>query len=227
VLRPPTSDGLVTNELAYFNPDDSSAPRSRDWEMTSGSLFSLAGRFWTGRPDAIEPDPNSASSTNSAVFRLTTRRHDFQDVEVDLTLNNRRLVTTPSTPAVNWDGVHIFLRYQDQYNLYYASVARRDGHVVLKKKCRGGPDNGGTYYELGRGEVAGHPFTPGQDMRVGARVENGPDGSVHLALLRGGATILSAVDTGVGCAPIRAAGAVGLRGDNDDFTFADFRIRPL
>jgi hypothetical protein len=31
-------------------------------------------------------------------------------------------------------------------------------------------------------------------------------------------------DRGLGCAPIRQPGAVGLRGDNDQFRFDDFTV---
>ena len=31
-------------------------------------------------------------------------------------------------------------------------------------------------------------------------------------------------DRGVGCAPITAPGAVGIRGDNDEFRFDNFRV---
>jgi hypothetical protein len=125
---------------------------------------------------------------------------------------------------VDWDGVHIFLRYRSEFNLYYASANRRDGHVVIKKKCVGGSDNGGTYYELGSGEVAGHPIPFGIWQKVGASVRNRADGSVALTLQVGGVTLLTVVDRGVGCPPIRAPGATGIRGDNDDFLFRDFRV---
>ena len=60
-------------------------------------------------------------------------------------------------------------------------------------------------------------------MDVGATVKNNADGSVNLTLQRGGQTILSAVDRGVGCSAIRGAGSLGLRGDNSDFQFAGFQ----
>jgi hypothetical protein len=40
------------------------------------------------------------------------------------------------------------LRYRSEQSLYYPSVNRRDGQVVVKKKCAGGPFNGGTYDTL-------------------------------------------------------------------------------
>jgi hypothetical protein len=40
------------------------------------------------------------------------------------------------------------LRHVSELNLYAITVDRRDGEVVIKKKCPGGPSNGGTYYAL-------------------------------------------------------------------------------
>ena len=120
--------------------------------------------------------------------------------------------------------MHIFLRYQSEYQLYYASVNRRDGHVVIKKKCSGGPSNGGTYYELGPGEISGHAIPFGTDEPVGASVINNADGSVTLTLSLNGTTIITATDNGVGCAPITAPGKVGIRGDNDNFTVSGFTV---
>ena len=220
----PATPGLVTNEYAYWNPQDPTAVRSPDWELTSGSLFSTGSALWTGRPDTANPNATSSNGTDSAVFRLTTRRADFGDVAVDFTLHNNALTSTTSTPPVDWDGVHIFLHYQSEYELYYASVNRRDGHVVIKKKCAGGPSNGGSYYELGPGEVRGHAIPLGTDQRVGATVVDNADGSVTLTLRLGGVTVVTATDAGVGCAPITAPGKVGVRGDNDDFTVTGFTV---
>ena len=52
-------------------------------------------------------------------------------------LKLNRLVTTPKTPAQNYDGVHVWLHYQSPSTLYYASVSRRDGEVLLGKKIDG------------------------------------------------------------------------------------------
>ena len=224
------TDGLVTNEYAYWNPDAQDARVSPDWELTSGSLFNRNQEGWTGAPDTVEPNATSSNGTDSGVFRLTTRRHDFGDVAVSFDLTNERLGFTVDTPPVAWDGVHIFLRYQNEKHLYYASVNRRDGTVVIKKKCVGGTDNGGTYYELSDGGdpyVAGHPIPFGTRQHVGATVRNNADGSVTLTLLREGVVLARATDRGIGCAPIVAAGKVGIRGDNDAFTVDDFTVAGL
>jgi hypothetical protein len=219
--------GLITNEFAYWNAHKPSAVISPDWEMTSGSLFGLEGGGYTGRIDDQSPDADSLRSTNSAIFRLNTRNHSFQDVLVTMKLNLVRLVSTGVTPKVDWDGVHLFLRYQSQFELYYASVARRDGHVVIKKKCRGGDVNGGTYYSLGSSELSGWSMPLGTWHSVGATVRTNHDGSVTIELYRDDKVITTATDTGIGCPPITNAGATGIRGDNAEFKFRDFMVAPI
>ena len=224
-------DGLITNEYAYWNPSDSAAHRSADWEMDSGSLFARAGAGWTGPvTDNCAPDRDSATCTNSGVFRLNTKRRDFDAVRVDMRLranafDSRDESADPDTPAVDWDGVHIWLHYVDEYELYYASVNRRDGSVVIKKKCRGGTDNGGTYYELA--SASGPPAPMGAWQQVGASIQTNADQTVTIKLYREGQQLIEATDTGVGCTAITAPGAVGVRGDNLDFDIDDFTVGAL
>jgi hypothetical protein len=221
-------DGLITNEYAYWNPHDGAAHRSPSWEMDSGSLFARAGAGWTGPvTDNCDPGRDSATCTDSSVFRLNTKRRDFGAVRVDMRLranafDDRGESADPDTPAVDWDGVHIWLHYVDEYELYYASVNRRDGSVVIKKKCRGGTDNGGTYYELA--SASGHPVPMGTWQQVGASIQTNADRTVTIKLYREGRQLIEATDTGVGCAAITGAGAVGVRGDNLDFDIDDFTV---
>ncbi len=225
-LSGPGPNGLITNEFAYWRPKSAAAVRSPDWEMTSGSLFAREGAAWTGRPDNHGVDAASANGTGSAVFRLTTVRDDFHDVAVELKLRNDGLGQTASTPAVAWDGIHVFLRYQNQRHLYYASINRRDDKVVIKKKIPGGPSNGGTYYSLTPESPYPVPYHEWQAVR--ATVRDNPDGSVAIALYADGRLLVSAVDDGsVGGPPIRHPGKVGLRGDNADFSFSGFTVTPL
>ncbi len=219
------ANGLITNEFAFWNPVDTSAVRSPSWQMTSGSLFWQDGTGWSGRADGCAPDRLSSTCTNSAVFRLNTARADFGDVRVDMALRLNALTSTASTPAVDWDGIHIWLRYQSEIRLYYASVNRRDGTVVIKKKCAGGASNGGTYYTLA--SVAGHAAPLGTWQSVGASSVTNADGSVTVGLYREGTLVLSTRDTGTGCAPISGAGAVGVRGDNADLNIDAFTVSPL
>lgn len=214
--------GLVTNEYAFWNASSPSRVVSPVWEMTSGSLLVREGKGWTGQPDAVIPDATSANGTGSAVFRLTSRRSDFADMELSFDVKNQGLTTTARTPAVDWDGIHVFLRYQNEHTLYYASVNRRDDTVTIKKKVPGGESNGGTYYDLARL----HPYTVpyGAWQHVRATIENQVDGTVRITLEVDGRELVSAVDSGIGGDPITAAGKVGIRGDNSDFLLGDFRV---
>lgn len=234
VTPPPTTllsdtfsvaDGLLTNEFAFWNPTLPSSRLSQNWEMTSGSLFARDGAAWTGVPDTVAPNATSSNGTNSAVFRLTTRRSDFGDVAVSFALRNDGLSTTASTPAVDWDGLHVWLRYQSEESLYYASVNRRDNTVVIKKKVPGGPSNGGTYYQLAQGTLA-VPYGAWQQVR--ATVRNEPGGAVTIQLYQNDRLLVSATDNGsIGGPPITAAGKVGIRGDNANFQFDNFKVEAL
>jgi hypothetical protein len=208
--------GLVTNEFAYWNPDDPRAQRSPDWEVTSGSLFARDDTGWTGAPNRGAPDADSRRATDSAVFRLRSAATDFGNVAVAFQLKLNALVTTPQTPAQNYDGVHVWLHYQTPQTLYYASVSRRDGQVVLGKKVAG------RYVRL----------TPPRERRLALDrwhqiqaiiVDHAR--TVTLRLLIDGKLVVRAVDHGVGGPPIPAPGRVGLRGDNADFQFRSFVVR--
>jgi hypothetical protein len=219
-------DGLLTNEWAHWNPDDPRAKTNPNWEMTSGSLFAKGGAGWSGAPDDKDPGPESRSGNGSSVFRLTTQRADFGNVAVSFELLNQGLTETRRTPKVDWDGVHVFLRYRSQYELYYASVNRRDNAVIIKKKTPGGPSNGGTYHNMtqeGRYEV---PY--GRWQAVRATVRDNADGSVSIDLYADGKLLVSATDDGkIGGPPLRGAGKTGIRGDNADIKIKDFHVDPL
>ncbi len=224
-------DGLLTNEYAFWSPTDNAAAVSPDWQLDSGSMFIQGNAAWSGVPDDCASgtkSPNAASSncTNSAIFRLNTKRFDFKDVKLSFSLLSNGLSSTPSTPPVDWDGIHIFLRYQSEFELYYASINRRDQTSILKKKCPGGTDNGGTYYELSR-NVA-HPWSPGSWQHISATVKTNRDNTVTIALYDDKGLIVQATDQNIGkCAPITGAGAVGIRGDNNNFKIDDFNVMDL
>jgi hypothetical protein len=218
-------DGLITNEFSYWNRTSPAATVSSVWRMTSGSLFAQNGTGWTGIPDGCPTSSVlSTPCTASDVFRLNTAERDFGNVTVSMDLLNNYLTSSSRTPPQEWDGVHIWLHYRSEYSLYYASFNRRDGHIVIKKKCRGGTVNGGTYYELGQGEVSGYPIPFGVWQHVAAAIHDNTNGSVTVTMYRNGVRLLAATDTGQGCAPITASGSVGVRGDNDNFNFDNFVV---
>lgn len=223
-------NGLVTNQYAFLNL---SGVKSPNWEMTSGSFFSQNGTGWSGAPSAkCSPDIDSIPCTNSGVLRLRTRRSDFGDVSVGVGLRNNRMTNLVSATTSAGEGAHLWLRYQPRGNrisdgteLYKLEVNRRDGAVNIKKKCYDSTKpsvNYGVYYKLAG--VYDHPIPFGRWQQVGGSVKNNADGSVTVRLLRDGVELVSATDRGIGCAPHRAPGHVGVRGDDDDFNLDNFVV---
>ena len=216
-------NGLIASEYATANPGDASAVRSPVWTMPNGSFFSMDGMGWSGPPDdCVKPDRYSTLCTSSAAFRLRTQRMDLGDVELGVEARIDALAESPRYPATNWDGLHLWLRLRSDAEHYIISVLRRDGEIVIKKKCPGGAVAGGTYYHLAY--LRGHPVPIGAWERVGASARTNADGSVTLALLRRGRVLLEATDAGVGCPPLARPGAVGVRGDNADFRLEDLEV---
>ncbi len=219
-------DGLITNEYAFWNPEDPNSVKNPIWEMDSGSFFASGGAGWSGVPNDRAPNARSTNGNNSAVFRLNTKRSDFGDVAVSFSLLNQGLTPSPSTPPVDWDGLHIWLHYQSEYYLYYASINRRDNTVVIKKKVPGGPSNGGTYYELSDYVPHTVPYNTWQQIK--ATVQNNLDGSVTIKLFENDVLLVSATDNGtIAGPPIRGLGKVGLRGDNANLKFKNFVVSTL
>jgi hypothetical protein len=216
-------DGVITNHYAAFSRDPA-ALRSPDWEVESGSLLRRHGAAWTGIPNGVVPNLDSSNGSGSDIFRLWTTRSDFRDVRVDMRLRTVRFTNgTARWPKKSWDGVKIWLRRQGAsgatVGLYTAEVNRRQGNIIIQKKCPGS-----RHYRLLAQSPANHRAELGRWEHVGGSVRNQPDGSVVLAVIRDGAVALGVKDTGAGCRPITAPGKVGVRGDNTDFLFDDFTV---
>ncbi|MFE4450355.1 hypothetical protein [Streptomyces sp. NPDC056796] len=213
-------DGLVTNEYACAHPDAGDARVSRDWVATSGSLFARWAFGWTGVPDGEAPGPDSGLHTGSSVFRLVTRRRDFADTTVRCWVFLRPPGTTGRTPARDWDGGHLWLRYRSPQELYALSFRRRDGTVALKRKhpAPGAPpDREGVYTTLA---TAGHALDYGRWHLVTGTVNGCRDDRVRIALSLNGRTVLETEDGAPG--GLTTAGGVGLRGDNTEMAFFGF-----
>jgi hypothetical protein len=216
------SDRLITNELAHRAPNDPDSQLSPDWEVTSGSLFARDGAGWTGRPDAAWPDADSSNGTGSSVFRMNSRRMDFRNVTVSLEVRNLGLTKAGRHPPQDLDGVHLYLRWQNQYHFYAVSLNRRDNTIVVKKKLPGGPVNGGEYKTLGETRYR-VPKDVWQSFE--ARIETTERHTVVVSVTAGDRQVLSVRDDGADGPIIDPAGAVGLRGDNCEFEFRRFRVR--
>lgn len=225
-FRPALSgqDRLITNEYAHWNPHAPDARRSRDWDVTSGSLFVRSGVGWTGVPDAATPGATSSAGTGSSVFRMNSFRRDIGDAVITLRIRNLRLLERGGRePPAPTDGIHLFLRWQSPAELYVASLNRRDDLVVVKKKLHGGDENGGTYYTLAQA-----PYRPPGSAWQSFTVRITSQAStVAIAVDQGGHRLLRAVDDGDHGPPILRPGAIGLRGDNCEFEFTDLRAHPI
>lgn len=215
--------GLVTNELDYSAPKRRGVTRSDQWLVTSGSLFAKHGAGWTGPIDGQTPDLLSRKHTGSAVFRAVTRRNDFLNVTVSFDLYVDAMTQTARTKKQAYDGVHVFLRYTNPQSLYAVSIDRRDNGAVVKIKRPGGTANGGTYTTLAS---APHVMPRHTWVHQKVRVLNERRG-VRITWWSGGREILNVLSNGTGVsAPLRGAGRVGLRGDNTEFQFRNFRVDP-
>lgn len=216
------ADGLVTNEWAFRNPHGPRAHESSDWVATSGSLFARGGLGWSGRPDAGKAGPDSRTADGSAVFRLVSRRRDFGPVAVSVNVRLQPPITTARTPRQDWDGAHVWLRYHSPQELYAFSFRRRDGAVVIKRKVPSDDAaavEGGDYTTVAESR---HAISYGDWHRVDASAVNTSSG-VRLRLAVDGTEVLHTVDRTPG--PLTKPGGVGLRGDNSELWFADFRAR--
>ncbi|MEU2334024.1 hypothetical protein ABZ770_07645 [Streptomyces sp. NPDC006654] len=216
------ADGLVTNEWASRNPHGQGAHDSSDWVATSGSLFARDGLGWTGRPDAGATGPDSATADDSAVFRLVSRRRDFGAVAVSFKVRLLPPITTARTPKQDWDGAHVWLRYHSPQELYALSFRRRDGSVVIKRKVPShdaASVDGGDYATVAEGR---HAIGYGDWHRIEASAVNASSG-VRLRLAVDGTEVLHTVDRTPG--PLTTPGGVGLRVDNSEMWFGDFRAR--
>jgi hypothetical protein len=211
--------GLVTNEFAFRNPNDPASHLSPDWVVTSGSLFARNGAGWTGAPDRADPGAGSSNGTDSAVFRLVSRRRDFSGVHVAFQLFVQRHVVTPETENQSYDGVYVWLEYTSETRLYALSIMRWDGLTVIKRKTPGGPSNGGTYQTLAQAKSA----TPkGRWVPITVDSVN-RSGGVNLSISVNGGQILQCFDPG-GSA-LMGKGGIGIRGDNTEFQFRNFQAR--
>lgn len=217
-------DGVITNHYAYWQPQDPSAFRSPIWEMESGCALRRSQTLWTGVPTSNIPNRDCSNGSGSEVFRFWTRRTDFGDVSVTFQLRNNGFTAgSEVNPVRSWDGIKVYLRRQSRLHLYTAEVNRRQGNVLIQKKC---PADGGTYYLLSQVRLETTPAQVGTWEAVGGTALNLPGGGVRLQVLRQGVPVLDAIDTGTGCAPIAVPGQVGIRADNTDFNADDFEVAP-
>ena len=216
------ANGVITNHYAFWSDDDS-AFRDDVWEMESGCALRRDNTLWTGVPTSGLPNRDCSNGSGSEVFRLWTKK-SFTNVNVTFSLRNNGFVSGAEGER-SWDGIKIWLRRQGgtgSVGLYTAEVNRRQGNLMIQKKCAGSDE----YHILNQARPEGSAPSFGEWEKVGGSIVNQPDGSVKITLMRHGQTVLEATDDGVGCAPYRTAGRVGMRGDYANFNADDFLVVP-
>ena len=210
-------DGVITNHYAYYEPEYVDAHRSPKWEVESGCALQSGNKLWTGEPTTNLPNRDCTNGTGSAVFRMWTKRTDFGDVAVSFGLRNNGF--TPE--GESWDGVKIYLRRQDGDNFYTAEVNRREGNVIVQRKCDG------EYTLLDGARAAATPARVGEWEDVGGTVVNLPDDEVRVQVIREGEVVLEATDPAGTCDALREPGRIGVRGDRTDFHIDGIEVRGL
>lgn len=220
-------DGIITNAYAYWTPTDTLGYRSSIWENETATLYRRANTGWSGVPNGGgDVDRTSSQVNGSEMFRMWTQRADFGNVLVTMKLRHEAYTngSTADWPAKSWDGLKLWLRRGGRtgsHNLYTVEVNRRQGNVMLQKKCAGSDQ----YTILAQTATNSMPALGDQWETVGGSVRTNADGTVSLQLIREGRVVLEATDDGDGgCAPITAAGRVGIRGDNTQFGVDDFVV---
>jgi hypothetical protein len=121
----------------------------------------------------------------------------------------------------SWDGVKIYLRRQDGDNFYTAEINRREGNVIIQRKCDG------RYAVLGGTRGAATPLRVAEWEDVGGTVVNLGDDEVRVQVVRAGEVVLEAIDPAGSCDALRRPGRIGVRGDRTDFHIDGLEVRGL
>jgi hypothetical protein len=194
---------VVTGSLAWHDASGRGGP--------DGQLIPVAGfEVTSGTWRATGSGPGSAR-TSSPTFRARSERADLASPEVELRFRIDGHLA--GAEDHDWDGVHVGLRYTSPDDLYYVSVARRDGSVAVKRK------SAGRYETLA---TADHRVSADAWHVAVVAVEDTPDGTV-LRLTIDGEEVLEAFDEIDAALP--PGGRVLLRSDNVSATFGGLRVR--
>lgn len=228
--------------------DTSSSPKW--WLSSGGYLYSLNGEGSTIIGELPSVDPwrfayyisNPIDTDNGYhpqnIFRLVEKnpwKNLRQEVYFKIKKNN--LSESSNRNASN--GLLLFSRYHDQYNLYYTGI-RVDGYAVIKKKTNG------VYYTLAYKPIfttnntynkESNPNLIPQDTWIGIKSETvtNRDNTVSIKVYMdqnktGNWTLIAeAVDNGkdYGGDAITTEGFAGIRTDFMDVLFDNYKINSL
>jgi len=220
---------------------------NKNWWISSGAYLNSAGGLGNtimGKLSIFDPWRVAFSISNPIdtddgyypqnIFRLVLKSkwQNFQQ-EAYFKIINDNLSVSPNRNASN--GLLLFNRYQDAFNLYYTGV-RVDGYAVIKKKING------EYYTMAykpfiNGSVYDKDNNPNllpKNTWIGLRSEvtNNADKTVTIKLYTdNGKTgnwvlVAEAKDDGkiYGGPVISSEGYAGIRTDFMDVSFEDYKI---
>lgn len=177
-----------------------------------GTAVALTGDVWEVTSGDWQVDGSSAT-TDAPTFRARTTQRDHGDVAVSLRF---RIDGYGSEGTHRWDGVHLGVRYASPDDLYYVSVARRDGTIAVKRKA------GGEYETLATADL---------DVAIGewhtAEIETRTtDGdAVAITVDIDGEAALEVVDDDTSA--LTGTGRVSIRSDDVEAAFDEVTIRAL
>jgi hypothetical protein len=252
-----TADIIASPYLYNFNStgtveetgssNDSSSPY---WWVNSGGALKINGTRgstikgslsnldpWKIIYSANNPEDTDNGSHPQNIFRLITRSK-WQDERQEAYFVIGKYNLSSSSNRNQSNGILLFNRYQDAFNLYYTGV-RVDGSAIIKKKING------IYYTMAEvknvfpgnynHDTEPNLLTLNKWIGLRSEVTNQLDGTVKIKLyIDKGWTgiwqlVAEATDDGkqYGGAAIKNAGFGGIRTDFMDAEFENFRLREI
>ncbi len=190
-----------------------------------GAMLALMLLSAAAQAPAMPPSRGYVLADERVTFAAPPARGELSGANYSVSfrlLNHGSTIDTPVPQA--WDGVHVALRYGGECRAYYASVNRRDGKIVIKKRVPDGRSDCGTYYNLSRYAAYDPPYGEWQNIRVTVRTRR--DLSVDIRLYIGGRLLAEGIDDGRFGPPILDPGVVMLRCDATDAEYDNLLVEP-
>lgn len=198
------------------------------WEISNGSLFIRNNTGYSGLPSEGQPVHKcpSIEQAGSHTFRMHSRQ-SFDNFKLSL---DYQLLQHGGAGGSDhsYDGLHLWVRHESQYALYAISIARWDGVFAIKKKLPveeigcADPANEGCYNDIAR-QIRRPELLDRQWHHAEVTVRT-TDNNVDIELKIDGDVVLSGRDNGTTFGRIIPTGAVGVRGDNTEFSIKNLKV---
>jgi hypothetical protein len=222
---------------------DSSSP---GWWVNSGAYMKVGGSYGSTIKGSLESTNrwrvlyNKANPTDTDngyhpqnIFRLVTKDASYKNLRQEAYFKITRDNLSKSSNRNQSNGLLLFNRYQDGFNLYYTGI-RVDGSAVIKKK------KGGTYTTLSQ-KYGIFPGTYSTSNKVSllpknewiglkSEIKDNADGSVNIKVYmdRGKTGVWKLIaETTDKSDVIVGSGSGGIRTDFMDVTFDDFKLSKI